>query len=104
MIAIGPSLTESDVACGRGRDAGAAIPRLPANRKAAAAVEKGNQERSRPDRRIRSGREIGGWRKNYFATKPASFISEAFSLSSSSRNLSMSLPVRKIGFSACFSM
>ena len=56
------------------------------------------------DRRIRSGREIGGWRKNYFATKPASFISEAFSLSSSSRNLSMSLPVRKIGFSACFSM
>ena len=40
----------------------------------------------------------------YFATKPASFISEALSLSSSSRNFSMSLPVRKIGLSACFSM
>ena len=40
----------------------------------------------------------------YFATNPASVISEAFSLSSSSRNFSMSLPVRKIGFSACFSM
>jgi hypothetical protein len=40
----------------------------------------------------------------YFATKPASFISEVFSLSSSSRNCTMSLPVRKIGFSACFSM
>ena len=40
----------------------------------------------------------------YFATKPASFISEALSLSSSSRNCTMSLPVRKIGFSACFSM
>ena len=40
----------------------------------------------------------------YFATKPASFISEALSLSSSSRNFTISLPVRKIGFSACFSM
>lgn len=40
----------------------------------------------------------------YFATKPASFINEALSLSSSSRNCTMSLPVRKIGFSACFSM
>ena len=40
----------------------------------------------------------------YFATKPASFISDVLSLSSSSRNFSMSLPVRKIGFSACFSM
>ena len=42
--------------------------------------------------------------KTYFATKPASVISEAFSLSSSSRNFSMSWPVRKIGFSACFSI
>jgi len=41
---------------------------------------------------------------NYFATNPASVISEALSLSSSSRNFSMSLPVRKIGFSACFSI
>ena len=41
---------------------------------------------------------------NYFATNPASVISAAFSLSSSSRNFSMSLPVRKIGFSACFSI
>ena len=68
-----------------------------------AAVEGRDRKRSRPDRRIRPRREItrcGG----YFATKPASFISEALSLSSSSRNFSMSLPVRKIGFSACFSM
>ena len=43
-------------------------------------------------------------RSAYFATKPASIISEALSLSSSSRNFSMSLPVRKIGLSACFSM
>ena len=39
----------------------------------------------------------------YFATKPASVISCVFSLSSSSRNFSMSGPVRKIGLSACFS-
>jgi hypothetical protein len=41
---------------------------------------------------------------DYFATKPASFISDVLSLSSSSRNFSMSEPVRKIGFNACFSM
>ncbi len=40
----------------------------------------------------------------YFATNPASVISDLLSASSSSRNFSMSLPVRKIGFSACFSM
>lgn len=40
----------------------------------------------------------------YFATNPASVISVLLSASSSSRNFSMSLPVRKIGFSACFSM
>jgi hypothetical protein len=40
----------------------------------------------------------------YFATNPASIISDLLSASSSSRNFSMSLPVRKIGFSACFSM
>ena len=40
----------------------------------------------------------------YFATNPACVISEVLSASSSSRNCSMSLPVRKIGFSACFSM
>ena len=68
-----------------------------------AAVEGGDQERSRQDRRLRSCREIAR-RLAYFATKPASFISEALSLSSSSRNFTISLPVRKIGFSACFSM
>ena len=35
---------------------------------------------------------------------PPSFMSEVLSASSSSRNCSMSLPVRKIGFKACFSM
>ena len=44
---------EGDVACGRGRNAGAAISRLPADRHAAAAVEGGNRERSRPHGRIR---------------------------------------------------
>ncbi len=41
---------------------------------------------------------------SYFATNPACVISCLLSASSSSRNCSMSLPVRKIGFSACFSM
>lgn len=40
----------------------------------------------------------------YFATKPASVISDLLAASSSSRNCTMSLPVRKIGFNACFSM
>jgi hypothetical protein len=40
----------------------------------------------------------------YFATNSAWVISDLLSASSSSRNLSMSLPVRKTGFSACFSM
>ena len=39
MIAIGPSLAEGDVACGGGRDAGAAVPWLPADRPAAAAAK-----------------------------------------------------------------
>jgi hypothetical protein len=38
------------------------------------------------------------------ATNPACVISVLFSSSSSSRNCSMSLPVKKIGFSACFSI
>ena len=41
---------------------------------------------------------------SHLATNPASVISDLLSASSSSRNRSMSLPVRKIGFSACFSM
>jgi len=68
---------------------------------------------------IRMGEEIRRWKegkclvfddyfdfvlRHYFATKPASVIRLLLSVSSSSRNLSMSLPVRKIGFSACFSM
>ena len=40
----------------------------------------------------------------YGATKPASIIRPLFNVSSSSRKVSMSLPVRKTGLSACFSM
>ena len=61
----------------------------------------------RPDDRLPRDPLVGGGyggKQTYFATKPASVISEAFSLSSSSRNFSMSWPVRKIGFSACFSI
>jgi hypothetical protein len=55
----------------------------------------------------------GAWRRPgggghdsiiYFATNSAWVISDLLSASSSSRNFSMSLPVRKTGFSACFSM
>ena len=38
------------------------------------------------------------------ATKPASVISPLLSASSSSRNFTMSRPVRNTGFRACFSM
>ena len=55
MIAIGPSLVEGDVARGRGRNPGAAVSRLPANRHAASIVEGRDQQRARPDRRIWSG-------------------------------------------------
>src|SRR4029079_19606341 len=49
------------------------------------------------------GRKRRRSRGRYFATKPASVIRLLFSVSSSSRNFSMSGPVRKIGFNACFS-
>src|SRR4051812_32758272 len=42
--------------------------------------------------------------RHYFATKPASVIRFLLRAPSSSRNFSMSFPVRKIGLSACFSM
>ena len=45
-----------------------------------------------------------GLAEPYFATKPASVINCELSLSSSSRNFTISGPERKIGFSACFSM
>src|SRR5712692_4166982 len=50
------------------------------------------------------GRQALLLRHDQLATKPASVIRFLFSVSSSSRNFSMSEPVRKIGFSACFSM
>jgi L-fuculose-phosphate aldolase len=103
MIAIGALAVEGNVACGRSRDAGAAIPRLPSDRHAATVAQGGDQERSRQNRRLWSVRQIAA-QSTYFATKPASFISAALSLSSSSRNFTISLPVRKIGFNACFSM
>ena len=46
MIAVGAIAVEGDVACGRGRDAGAAVSRLPADRHAAAAAEGGDRKRS----------------------------------------------------------
>jgi hypothetical protein len=52
-------------------------------------------------------REEGALRASllrYFATNPASVISDLLSASSSSRNFSIASPFRKIGFSACFSM
>ena len=53
-----------------------------------------------------ASRRLGGESNGivYFATNPAWVISDLLSASSSSRNCSMSLPVRKIGLSACFSM
>src|SRR4029079_13460494 len=64
------------------------------------------RDRRRLDRRRRRISDdhllVGG--RHYWATKPSSFIRPLLSASSSSRNFSMSLPVRKIGFSACFSM
>ena len=51
-----PIAVEGDVACGRSRNAGAAISRLPADRHAAPAAEGGDRKRSRQDRRIRSRR------------------------------------------------
>ena len=100
---------KGDVARGRGRKPGAAISRLPADRHAAFAVEVRRSRRSAsawPDTATRTSESyrLAWGNACYFATKPASFISDALSLSSSSRNFSMSLPVRKIGFSACFSM
>src|SRR6266568_3747450 len=47
---------------------------------------------------------VFGFRRHQLATKPASVIRLLLSASSSSRNLSMSLPVRKTGFNACFSI
>src|SRR3954453_10619707 len=47
--------------------------------------------------------ERRGSAKAHCAANPASVISALFSASSSSRNLSISCPLRKIGFSACFS-
>src|SRR5712691_1117593 len=47
---------------------------------------------------------VFGFRGHQLATKPASVIRLLLSASSSSRNLSMSRPVRKTGFKACFSM
>jgi len=43
-------------------------------------------------------------RRAYFSTNPASTIRFLFKASSCSRKVTMSLPVRKTGFSACFSM
>ena len=46
----------------------------------------------------------GALADHYCAMKPASFIRRLFSASSSSRNFTSSLPARKAGLSACFSI
>ena len=117
MIAVGPSLAKAMWLAVEVETLARQYHAALADRQTAAAVERGDRKSACPHGRLRPRGQVRVQAAEVTSLKlllklllksfgnEAGFVHQrALSLSSSSRNWTMSLPVRKIGFSACFSM